>query len=195
MSSMAVGIRLLPGDVETALLAGFVLPGAILGHGERKKAAARLRARMAAVSLATEMGSAATLCVVAQHAGSSERNFSRWFPVRGAIFAFPPPEFGAALGKLAASAQSWKDIGDSIRPLLAVLDANPEGRQFMADLAKLHRTHAWMRLSDGYFAAEIQKVIQANLERAGFRALSLLAYSLKACEGHLMNGPMIRLLR
>jgi hypothetical protein len=183
MSSMAVGIRLLPGDVETALLGGFVVPGAVLGHGERKRAASRLRARMAAVSLAAEMGGAATLCLVAQHAGSSERNFSRWFPVRGAIYAFPPPEFGVALGKLAANAQSWKDIGDSVRPLLAMLDANPEGRQFMADLAKLHRTHAWMRLSDGYFAAEIQQVIQANLERAGFRALSLLAYFTEGVRG------------
>lgn len=183
MSGMAVGIRLLPGDVETALLAGFVSPGAQLGHGERKTAAARLRARMAAVALATELGDAATLSLVAQHAGSSERNFSRWFPARGAIFAFPPPEFGTALGKLAAQATTWQEVGDSIRPLLAALDENPEGRQFMADLAKLHRVHAWMRLSDGYFAAEIQATIQANLSRAGSRALSLLAYFTEGVRG------------
>ena len=59
------------------------------------------------------------------------------------MFAFPPPEFGAALGKLASNARSWPEVGQSVRPLFAALDGNPEGRQFMADLAKLHRVHAW----------------------------------------------------
>jgi hypothetical protein len=176
MVTVAVEIKLLPGDVELALLAGFVVPGLPLGHGARKRAAARLRARMAAVTVAVEMGAAATLCVVAQHAGSSERNFSRWFPVRGAMFAFPPPEFGNALGKVAANATSWQEIGLSIRPLLEALENNPEGRQFMADLAKLRREHPWIRSADGYFSEEIRSVIEANLHRAGGRALSLLGY-------------------
>lgn len=173
---MAVGSKLLPGDVELALLAGFVVPGVELGHGERKRAAARLRARMAAVAVAVEMGAGASLHVVAKHAGASERNFSRWFPARGAMFAFPPPEFGFALGKAASSAGSWDEVGQSIRPLLEALDGNSEGRQFMADLAKLRRDHAWIRLADGYFAEEIRSVVEANLERTGARALSLLGY-------------------
>jgi hypothetical protein len=180
---MAVGMRLLPGEVEMALLAGFIVPGVPLRHGERKRAAARLRARIAAVAVAVEMGASATLFVVAQHAGSSERNFSRWFPARGAMFAFPPPEFGNALGKLAAKATSWPEIGRAIRPLLEALDGNHEGRRFMADLANLRRDHPWIRSSDGYFSEEIRTVIEANVHRAGPKMVSLLGYFTEGIRG------------
>ena len=53
----------------------------------------------------------------------------------------------------------------------------------MADLAKLHRAHAWMRKSDGYFADELQTVIQANSARAGGKAMSLLAYFTEGIRG------------
>lgn len=189
---MAVGVKPLPGDVELALLAGFVVPGARLGQRERKMAAMRMRARIAAVAVAVEKGSDATICLVAERAGSSRRNFSRWFPTRAAMFAFPPPEFGAALGKLASTAGSWAEVGASIRPLLAALDNNPEGRRFMADLAKLHRAHAWIRHADGYFAAEVQVVIQANSNRVGGKVMSLVAYfteGLRAAFDEWSNDP------
>jgi hypothetical protein len=166
-----------PEDRERELLAGFVDPQRVLGHDERKTAAKRLRVRVAAVELATGTDARRVSCAqIAAKVGMSERSMSRWFPVHEAIFAFPPPELASAFVAVALRAQTWPEVPGHLRPLFEALEDNPIGRTYMAGLCKLHGDNRGLRAADGYFACELRRLLDVNIDRAGTRSVALIGY-------------------
>ncbi len=179
-------------DVDLALLAGFVDPARVLGHQECKDAAGRLRARIVAVDLALADGPRVKLKVLGARLDVSERTLQRWFPVREAMFAFPPTELATALVGVGLKADSWASVPDHIHRLFAVLDVNEAGRRFLADLAAVRREHGWLRNADGYFAGELHGLMEANVHRTGGRAVAMVGYfteGLRVALDHWAKTP------
>ena len=164
----------LPGEVELAMLAGFVDPACEPAHGDRKQAALVLRMRIAAVVLAHSGGLKAFAKSAAAQCGVSERTIARHFPVREALFAFPPPEMALAMVGAARLAGSWEDVELLARRVFVALDSNQVGRDLMSGLVAVHRSNPSLRAADGYFLAEFQGLLAQRVGPNYARALPLV---------------------
>jgi hypothetical protein len=151
-----------PAERELDLLRGFVDPIVTIPHGLRKVSAAKLRARIAAVSVVQQHGPKVPLKLIASMVGRSERNLYGQFGTKEALLAFPPPEMAQAMGSMVRAATSWAEVGELIRPLFVCLNTNPDGLDLMAGLSVLYDEHRSLRQSDGYFADELRNVLAAN---------------------------------
>jgi hypothetical protein len=194
--------------LDQAVLAGFVVPGVDLPHGQRKIAAARLRARMIAVDSWLETGERPSNRVLAERLGMSERCLSYQFESQSALYAFPPPELALSMSAACAGITAWSEIARLVGPLFVALDANPQGRMLLSGLVRLHRSHPALADMDGYFAHALRNAISGKCQRCtlsiiglftdGFRVVledwvdlgepSLLFVS--DCVGRLIVGPV-----
>ena len=120
--------------ITRSLLAGFVAPGAVLAFGHEKVVAGILQARIFAVGVALELGLSAPLHALVERLGVSDRWLQNHFPVKTALYAFPPPELAESLGAAGAAATSWAEVGPLIRPVFLALDDNPQGRSLLSGL-------------------------------------------------------------
>jgi hypothetical protein len=125
--------------LDRALLAGFVAPVVELGFGKRKIAAARLRARMAAVELWLREGEQPSHTFLAERLQISDRCLSYQFPKQSELYALPQPELATALVEASSLSREWTEIADLIRPVFNALETNQQGRSLMAGLVTIHR--------------------------------------------------------
>jgi hypothetical protein len=144
-----------PAEVELQLLRGFVGLDVVPTHGERKKLAARIRARCVAAELGIEL----PMKSFSDSLGVSERNLYRQFERREALFAFPPPELAVAIGESSHNQTSWLGVASCVGAIFAQLDENAEGKDLLRRLATLFRKHGEMARSDAHFACELRKQI------------------------------------
>lgn len=195
-----------PGSV----LAGFVGPRVTLPHGQRKIAAARLRARMMAVDTWLGSGKRPSSHTLAELLSTSERWLSYQFQNQSALYAFPPPELALSMSAASVGGIEWTEIARLVGPIFVALDTNHQGRMLLSGLVRLHRLHPELTDMDGYFAHALRDAISGKRQRCtlaitglftdGFRnALedwvdlgepSLLFVS--GCVEHLLVGPVQR---
>ncbi len=154
-------------------LNGFVVPGTIVPFGQAKVVVGVLRARLAAVEAALEEGLSVPMHDLAARLHMSYGWLHFHFPVKTALYAFPPPELAESLGGAGAAATSWADVGPLVRPVVLALDANPEGRSLLSGLVMLHRANPTLAASDGYFASALHEQVRGHVSP---RALSLVGF-------------------
>lgn len=162
-----------------ALLAGFFAPGIELPFGQRKIAAGRLRARVAAVELWATEGTQPSHRALAARIGMSDRCLSYQFPKQSELYAFPPPELARSLVLASSSSRVWSDMALLIRPVFEALETNTAGRSLLAGLVTIHRANPDLGEIDAYFAMALRSLIRdhrhrrtlsiANLFTAGIR--------------------------
>ena len=194
--------------LNQAVLAGFVVPGVDLPHGQRKIAAARLRARMMAVDSWLGTGTRPSNHVLAERLGMSERCLSYQFENQSALYAFPPPELALSMSAACGGSTAWTDIARLVGPIFVALDTNPQGRMLLSGLVRLHRSSPALTDMDGYFAHALRDAIGGKRQRCtrpiiglftdGFRVAledsvdlgepSLMFVS--GCVGRLILGPV-----
>lgn len=156
--------------LDRALLAGFVVPGTELPFGQRKIAAGRLRARVAAVEFWASEGTQPSHRELAERAGMSDRCLSYQFPKQSELYAFPPPELARSLVGTSASSRVWSGIAVLIRPVFEALETNMQGRSLMAGLVMIHRANPDLGDTDAYFAMAMRASIRDHRHR---RTLSI----------------------
>ena len=166
-------------ELDRALLAGFMEPGTELPFGQRKIAAGRLRARVAAVEFWVSEGTQPSHNELAERIGMSDRCLSYQFPKQSELYAFPPPELARSLVGASASSRVWSEISLLIRPVFEALETNKAGRSLMAGLVLIHRANTDLGDTDAYFAIAMRTSIRdhrhrrtlpiANLFTAGVR--------------------------
>ena len=157
-------------EMDRALLAGFVVPGTELPFGQRKIAAGRLRARVAAVQFWVVEGSQLSHQELANRIGMSDRFLSYQFPKQSEMYAFPPPELARSLVGASASSRVWSEIATLIRPVFIALETNKAGCSLMAGLVMIHRTNPALGDTDAYFAMAMRASIRDYRHR---RTLSI----------------------
>ena len=157
-------------ELDRALLAGFVVPGTELPFGQRKIAAGRLRARVAAVEFWVVEGSEPSHQELADRIGMSDRCLSYQFPKQSELYAFPPPELARSLVGASASSRVWSEIALLTRPVFEALETNKAGRSLMAGLVMIHRTNPDLGDTDAYFAMAMRASIRDHRHR---RTLSI----------------------
>jgi AcrR family transcriptional regulator len=147
---------------DAQLVRGFVADPSSLRDGARKVLAARLRARCVAVDSALIEGLQTSLRSVAERVGVSERNLHQQFRSKDALFAFPPPEFAAAVADVSIGINSWSEVALRIRPLARDLDRNACGRSLFVGLSRLHESYPLLAAGDGHFAHELRERIRVQ---------------------------------
>ena len=157
-------------ELGRALLAGFMVPGTELPFGQRKIAAGRLRARVAAVEFLVSEGTQPSHNELAERIGMSDRCLSYQFPRRSELYAFPPPELARSLVGASASSRVWSEISLLIRPVFEALETNKAGRSLMAGLVMIHRANPDLGDTDAYFAIAMRTSIRDHRHR---RTLSI----------------------
>lgn len=157
-------------ELDRALLAGFVVPGTELPFGQRKIAAGRLRARVAAVEFWVAKRSPPSHQELAERIGISDRCLSYQFPKQSELYAFPPPELARSLVGASASSRVWSEIALLTRPVFDALETNRAGRSLMAGLVVIHRANPDLGDTDAYFAMAMRASIRDHRHR---RTLSI----------------------
>ncbi len=157
-------------ELDRALLAGFVVPGTELPFVQRKIAAGRVRARVAAVEFWVVEGSQPLHQELAERIGMSDRCLSYQFTKQSELYAFPPPELARSLVGASASSRVWSEIALLIRPVFDALETNKAGRSLMAGLVMIHRANPDLGDTDAFFAMAIRASIRDHRHR---RTLSI----------------------
>lgn len=141
------------------LLQGFVCEPSRLAARDFKRIACSLRIRLAV----SGNGSVhPPLDAIASDLGISVRTIYNYFPVRESMFAFPPPEWAAAIVESTDGVTDLASVPDAVLPLFEALQKNPEGRTLMTNLVFLHDAHPELRAADAYFATELRRGLEAR---------------------------------
>jgi hypothetical protein len=149
-------------ESEQKLLAGFVCPLSIVGHGDRKVAASRLRTRCIAVRLALDTSPAFSRRELAKAADLSERHVLNTFKLKEGLFAFPPPELAEALVAGTTPAANWGEVIERVRPVFDALQSNDFGQRLLTDLVELHHRFPTIRSSDAYFSTTVDLTMNVS---------------------------------
>lgn len=152
-------------ELDRALLAGFVTPGEELPPGQRKVAAQRMRARIAAVDYWKLEGKLPTHKHLAERLDVSESCLSNQFPKKNELYAFPPPELARSFAGASRPSRSWPEIAQLLRPVFDDLETSNLGRLLMAGLVKMHRAEPQLAESDAYFATAMRSAIRYRRPR------------------------------
>ena len=141
------------------LLEGFVREPNSLSVRDFKRIACSLRIRLA---VSGEASAHPALDDIASDLGISVRTIYNYFPVREAMFAFPPPEMAVGIVESTEGVTELEKVPDAVLPLLEALQTNTEGRTLMTNLVYQHEAHPELRASDAYFATELRKCLEVR---------------------------------
>jgi AcrR family transcriptional regulator len=173
----------LPNDRDIDMVRGFLAYDTPLKRGEMKHLASRLRARCVAAALATERGiHDAPVKTMALRAGISDRNLHQMFTKKDAIYAFPPPEFAAALVDTASRATDRHDLRDRVLSLFEALDDNDEACNLFFQLSVLYEEHENLKRFDSNFAYELRAQIERFPARFNPDLFDLFGYFTDRCR-------------
>ena len=161
------------GEIDSAILLGFVVDEESLSSAKRKTAAARLRASAYAVDRWLSDGIQPLHADVASAVGMSGRWLSKQFPRKNELYAFPPAEIARSCALLSGASNSheWDDISQLVRPAFTLLQTNAIGKKMMAGLVRLHRAHPELGEADSVFSLALREELR---ERRSNRTLSIV---------------------
>ena len=132
---------------------------------------------------ALEEGLSATMHDLALHIGLSDRWLQNHFPIKTALYAFPPPELAESMGRSGRTARSWSEVGPLVRPVFVALDANLEARSLLSALVRLHRKHHQLEACDGYFAAALREQVRGHVSPHAVSLIGFFTDGLRAAFG------------